>query len=577
MMRKALALASAAILLSPSLAAVAQPVVASSAAIQDAPVLRINTAVGRNQRITLGLNKAEMLELDADAKDVDVADPATVDAVVKSQRRILLIAMKVGQTNIIVSDANGRRMVSLDVRVEKDTADLASLMKLTMPNADIKVTAIADNIVLAGNVASSLDASRAVNLATGFTGDPKKVINMMSVAGVQQVVLKVRVAEMSRSIAKQFSVNASSAVNVGGVPILQTTNNPYGLLGHALSDASGGQIGSVCQQAFTPHTSGSVTTSSTTGNTTVNTLTNGTNNTATAYNTNIVSSNPNLQQPGTITGFANTDVTTAVGSAVQTITSALAPTIASTLTNSIPCVSANNAQGVLNGLEQVGLVHILAEPDLVSVNGEAAKFLAGGSFPVPTAKDQQGNVTVEFKDYGVGLSFTPVVLSPDHISIQLSTEVSEPTATGAFQLQGGTVNVNGVTTTSPGLTIPGLLSRRASTTIEMPSGGSFAIAGLMQHVNKQVIDGFPGLKDMPVLGGLFRSRDYQNDETELVILASVYLVQPNAASAYAAPTDGFVPPSDPETLLLGRLNAVYKDKDKPTQAQASAPVGFIVQ
>ncbi len=577
MMRKALALASAAILLTPSLAAVAQPV-AVSASAQDAPVMRINTAAGRNQRVVLPLSKAEVIELDADAKDVDVADPTIADAVVKSQRRILLIALKAGQTNVIISDANGRRLLSLDVRVEKDTADLATLMKAMMPNADIKVTAIADNVVLAGNVASNLDARKASDLAAGWTGDPKKVINMMSVAGVQQVVLKVRVAEMSRSIAKQFSVNASAAVNVAGVPILQTTNNPYGLLGHALSDASGGQIGSVCQQAFTPHTSGSVTTSSTTGNATVNTITSGTNNSATTYNTAINSSNPNLQQPGTITGFANTDVTTAVGSAVQTITSALAPTIASTLTNSIPCTSANNAQGVLNGLEQVGLVHILAEPDLVSVNGEAAKFLAGGSFPVPTAKDQQGNVTVEFKDYGVGLSFTPVVLSPDHISIQLSTEVSEPTATGAFQLQGGTISVNGVTTTSPGLTIPGLLSRRASTTIEMPSGGSFAIAGLMQHVNKQVIDGFPGLKDMPVLGGLFRSRDYQNDETELVILASVYLVQPNAASAFAAPTDGFVPPSDPETLLLGRLNAVYKDKDKPpSEHQASAPVGFIVQ
>ena len=521
MMRKAFALASTAVLVSSNLAA-AQPMMNLSAATADAPVVRVSARGGQSQRIVLSFNKAEIIELDSDVKDVDVAGPDIVDAVVKSPRRILLIAQKVGQTNIFFSDSSGRRLLSLDVRVEKDTADLASLMRLTMPNADIRVTSIADNVVLAGNVASNLDVTRAAALAAAFTGDTKKVINMLSVSGVQQVILKVRVAEMSRNIAKQFSVNTASAVNIGGVPILPTTNNPYGLLGHALSDASGAQVGSVCQQAFTPHSSGSVTTSSTTGNSTVN-------------------------------------------------------TIASTLTNVIPCASANNAQGILNGLEQIGLVHMLAEQDLVSVNGEAAKFLAGGSFPVPTAKDNQGNVTVDFKDYGVSLSFTPVVLSPDHISIQLSTEVSEPTTTGAFQLQGGTVNVNGVTTTAPGLTIPGLLSRRASTTVEMPSGGSFAIAGLMQHVNKQVIDGFPGLKDMPVLGMLFRSRDYQNDETELVILASVYLVQPNAASAFAAPTDGFVPPSDPETLLLGRLNAVYKDKDKPTEAQASAPVGFIVQ
>ncbi len=113
--------------------------------------------------------------------------------------------------------------------------------------------------------------------------------------------------------------------------------------------------------------------------------------------------------------------------------------------------------------------------------------------------------------------------------------------------------------------------------MELPSGGSFAIAGLMQHQTKQVIEGFPGLKDMPVLGALFRSRDFQNDETELVVMISAYLVQPNAESAFAAPTDGFIAPTDPETLLLGRLNAVYKKNSAPVKAQASAPVGFIVR
>ena len=113
--------------------------------------------------------------------------------------------------------------------------------------------------------------------------------------------------------------------------------------------------------------------------------------------------------------------------------------------------------------------------------------------------------------------------------------------------------------------------------VELPSGGSFAVAGLMQHNTKQVINGFPGVKDLPVLGALFRSRDFQNDESELVVLISAYLVEPNAVSAFSAPTDGFVAPTDPETLLLGRLNAVYKRKEKPLAAQATAPVGFIVR
>ncbi len=222
----------------------------------------------------------------------------------------------------------------------------------------------------------------------------------------------------------------------------------------------------------------------------------------------------------------------------------------------------------MKALERVGLVHMLAEPNLTAVSGETAKFLAGGEFPVPAGRDQQGNVSIQFKQFGVGLSFTPVVLSPGRISLQLSSEVSELTNTGSFTLggAGGT-----------GLTIPALSVRRTETTVELPSGGSFAVAGLMQHTTKQVINGFPGVKDLPVLGALFRSRDFQNDESELVVLVSAYLVEPNAASAFSAPTDGFVAPTDPETLLLGRLNAVYKRKEKPLAPQASAPVGFVVR
>jgi pilus assembly protein CpaC len=129
-----------------------------------------------------------------------------------------------------------------------------------------------------------------------------------------------------------------------------------------------------------------------------------------------------------------------------------------------------------------------------------------------------------------------------------------------------------------GLTIPALTVRRTATTVELPSGGSFAVAGLMQHNTKQVIDGFPGVKDLPVLGALFRSRDFADDQTELVVLVSAYLVEPTTEAALSVPTDGFIAPSDPETILLGRLNAVYKKKDeKPVSPQASAPVGFVVR
>jgi pilus assembly protein CpaC len=451
-----------------------------------------------HQRLTLGLNKAAVVQLDADARDVLVSNPEMVDAVVRTPRRIFLLANKVGQTNAFFFDSAGKQILTLDIRVEKDVVDLTSLMKASLPNSAIQAQAMNDNVVLTGSVASALESSRAADLAARFTGDPKKVVNMISIAGGQQVMLKVRIAEMDRNIAKQFGVNLSAAKIVGGsTPLAASTANQFNLVGKALSDLSGGQVGQVCAPSSS-------------------------------------NSNP----------FG-------------------------TLLNGGTCLLQNNVQGQLQALERVGLVHMLAEPNLTAVSGETAKFLAGGEFPVPVSRDRDGNVTVEFKQFGVGLSFTPVVVAPGRVSLQLSSEVSELSNTGSFTMANGT---------QQGLTIPALTVRRTATTIELPSGGSFAVAGLMQHNTKQVIDGFPGVKDLPVLGALFRSRDFADDQTELVVLVSAYLVEPTSEAALAAPTDGFVPPTDPETLLLGRINAIYKRKDeKPMSPQASAPVGFVVR
>jgi pilus assembly protein CpaC len=466
----------------------------------NAKVVTIAThGASSHQRITLSLDKAAVVQLDADARDVLVSNPDMVDAVVRTPRRIFLLATKVGQTNAFFFDAAGKQILSLDIRVEKDVVDLSSLMKDSLPNSSIQVQAMNDNVVLTGSVSSALESTRAADLAARFTGDPKKVVNMISIAGGQQVMLKVRIAEMDRNVAKQFGVNLAAAKIVGGTPLVASTSNQFNLVGQALSDLSGGQVGQVCGPGST-----------------------------------------NGNPLGTLAAAGGT------------------------------CLIHNNVQGQLSALERVGLVHMLAEPDLTAVSGETAKFLAGGEFPVPASRDQFGNITVVFKQFGVGLSFTPVVIAPGRISVQLSSEVSELSNTGAFTLSGAT--------STAGLTIPALTVRRTATTIELPSGGSFAVAGLMQHNTKQVIDGFPGAKDLPVLGALFRSRDFADDQTELVVVVSAYLVEPNAASAFAAPTDGFVAPTDPETLLLGRLNAVYKKKDdQPVTPQAAAPVGFVVR
>src|ERR1700691_100802 len=429
---------------------------------------RVITVSARNagpvsERITLALGKAAVVQLDTDARDVMVSDPTTVNDVERTARRIFLLAQKVGQTNAFFFDGAGHQILTVDIRVERDVSDLVSTIRTDVPDSNVRVSALSDNLVLTGTVATAQDAARTQDLAAQFMRDPgkaldpTKIVNMLRIGSHEQVMLKVRVAEVQRQIAKQLSVNLSANATVGGVPIIAATSNPYGLVGQALSSASGAQFGQICSAV-----------------------------------------------PSTGLGCPN------------------------------------NAQGLLNALEQTGLLHTLAEPNMIAVSGETAKFLAGGEFPVPGGRDQQGNIEIIFKQFGVGLSFTPIVLSDKRISLQLSTEVSELSNTGAFTLAGGiSINSQGQPVQGASLTIPALDVRRAETTVEMPSGGSFAIAGLLQHTNKQVLDSFPGLKDMPVLGALFRSRDFENDETELVVIVSAYIVEPASEKKFSSPTDGF--------------------------------------
>lgn len=453
-----------------------------------------------NRRIKLGLNKAVIIQLDADARDVLVSNPKVVDAVIRSPRRIFLLGMSAGTTNAFFFDGQGRQILSIEIGVQRDLSDLSELIHSSLPDTSIHVTGANDGVVLTGTVSNPQDAARAQDIANRFVDDDKKVVNMIAIKAHEQVMLRVRVAEMTRTVAKQFGINLATAAIVGGVPLAASTGNNFGLVGRALSDLSGGQAGQVCASGANPLAGGTC------------------------------------------------------------------------------VIHPNNVEGQLKALEEIGLVHTLAEPNLTAVSGETAKFLAGGEFPVPASRDRDGNVTVQFKQFGVGLSFTPVVLSESRISLQVSTEVSELTNAGSFTLGGGSVtDAAGIVTKTDGLTIPALSVRRAETTVELPSGGSFAIAGLMQHTTKQVLDQFPGLGSMPILGALFRSRDFQNNETELVVLISAYLVTPTTIANLSAPTDGFVPAGDAQTILMGRLNAVYKHDPAITRAAANGSVGYIVQ
>jgi pilus assembly protein CpaC len=211
----------------------------------------------------------------------------------------------------------------------------------------------------------------------------------------------------------------------------------------------------------------------------------------------------------------------------------------------------NKVNATIQAMERAGVVRTLAEPNLTAISGESASFLAGGEFPVlggVTCENGLCQRTIQFKKFGVSLNFTPVVLSEGRISLKVLTEVSELSNEGAL--------------TDGPVTIPSLRVRRADTTVEIPSGGALAMAGLIQEQTKQAINGLPGLQQVPVLGALFRSRDYVNRQTELVVMVTPYIVRPVAQKQLSRPDDGYADTSDPEGIFLGKLNRVYGQPGK---------------
>ena len=233
----------------------------------------------------------------------------------------------------------------------------------------------------------------------------------------------------------------------------------------------------------------------------------------------------------------------------------------------------NNVQATLRAMERAGIIRTLAEPSLTAISGESANFLAGGEFPVPAGYTCDPNtrvcqLSIQFKKFGVGLNFTPVVLSEGRISLKVLTEVSELSNENAIQLVQG----------SSTQTIPAIKTRRAETTVEIPSGGALAMAGMIQEQTKHNISGLPGLMQLPVLGTLFKSRDYVNRQTELMVIVTPYIARAVAQKDLSRPDDGFADSSDPAAFLLGRLNRIYGAPGKgPAPASGySGKYGFIL-
>ncbi len=484
-------------------------------AAPEGEVLRIDlSAAAGARRLALPRGKSAIIELPVDVRDLLVSNPKVADAVLRSPRRIFVLGNEIGQTDAVFFDAAGQRILSLDIKVDQDTNALQQTIARVLPGSRVRAEALNDSVILTGQVMTAADAEKAGQIAAGFVAGPTKVLNMLSIAGKDQVMLKVRIVEMQRNVIKQLGFNTNAIFNQIGEPQYKIANAAtFAINGGLQGGASAGY----------------------------------------SLDTTSLPVSPVIGPDGKATGLVFQDRRSQ---------------IADIKTGAAGDAGLNKASSMLQAFERVGLVRTLAEPNLTVVSGEAGRFLVGGEFPVPTGQDNSGRIALEFKQYGVGLGYTPVVLSGGRISIKLSTEVSELSTAGAFSLTAGNST----------LTVPGLSVRRAETTAELPSGSSLMIAGLLQQQTKQNIDALPGMTSLPVLGSLFRSRDYLNGETELVVIITAYIVDPVHPDALQTPVDGLQIASDSSTVLLGKLNRVVKTKAGPNGPRAyQGPVGYVIE
>jgi pilus assembly protein CpaC len=431
--------------------------------------------------LSLGIGKSIVIDLPREIKDVLVADPKIANAVVRSSQRAYIIGAAVGQTNIVFFDSAGQQIAAYDIAVKRDLNGVRAALKQTQPNSDIQIDGLGDGVILTGTAANQIEAQQAGDLAARLAGGADKVVNSIVVRGRDQVMLKVTVAEVQRSIIKQLGIDLSANLNYGTAVVKLNNANPF-----------------------------------------------------TANNAPLVPNN-----------------------------------VLNTSFGSTPSV-----QATLRAMESAGVVRTLAEPNLTAISGESATFISGGEFPIPTGVTCQTTTggaigqciqTVTFKKFGISLNFTPVVMSEGRISLRVMTEVSEISTENS--LNGG----------AGGTTIPSIKTRRAETTLEIPSGGAMAMAGLIQDQTKQAINGMPGLMQLPILGSLFRSRDFVNNQTELMVLVTPFIVRAVAQKDLSRPDDGFASPSDPQSDLLGNVNRIYgvPGRTEPPARNYRGAYGFI--
>ena len=423
------------------------------APVDSGSVVRVLSRETR-EAIIVPLNRAIVLESDVPFAELSVANPGIADIATLSDRSIYVLGKSPGRTTLTLLGADGRLITNVDIAVSPNLARLKELINEIMPGEKIELRTANDGIVISGTASGSRVLARVVELANRFA--PGRVTNIATVGGRHQVLLKVRFAEMSRSVGKGLSGSVAVA-SASGQTVVETgtaIGQGAGLLG--LGGADGGvEVGA--------NTLGAL---------------------------------------GTVFNLGSTAV------------------------------------GVLmEALENKGLVRTLAEPNLVTISGNEAAFLAGGEYPYP-AVNEDGAVTIEFKPFGVAMKFKPIVFDAKQINLTVETEVSALDTSTTVSFAGGT--------------FPAITKREAATTVEMLDGQSIAIAGLLQDNFSDAVSQVPFLGDLPILGTLFRSSSYQREQTELVIIITAHLVSPVDGDNFLLPTDRVRPPTEGELFLLGK-------------------------
>ncbi len=410
---------------------------------------------GTSSTLNVPMNRAVVVESETPFAELSIANPGIADISSLSDRTIYVLGKSPGLTTLTLLDAAGQLITNVDVRVAADVSEFKERLRQILPGEQIEVRTANDGIVLSGVVSSAARLQRALDLAQRYA--PERVSNLMVVGGIQQVMLKVRFAEMQRSVSK--SLSSSLALNG------PTLDGDLGLNGGTGTNVGSGGI-------------------------------------ANALGGSVPAGNQNTG--AFLFGFNSGSVQVGL---------------------------------LIEALEEKGVVRTLAEPNLVALSGQEATFLAGGEYPVPIANDR-GVVTVEFKPFGVEMNFVPRVVDQDIINLELRAAVSAIDPQNGFQLNG--------------FEIDAFTRRETSTTVELRDGDSFAIAGMLQDDFVDNVNQLPWIGDVPVLGALFRSSNYQRNQTELVIIITAHLVSPIKGDALALPTDRVALPSEQDLFLNGR-------------------------